>query len=344
MTKIAVILFNLGGPDHPAAIRPFLFNLFSDPAIIRLPQPLRFLVARLISGKREKIAQKIYGKIGGRSPILKNTQAQAKALQQKLAGQGNVQCFIAMRYWHPFAEETMTEVKRFAPDQIILLPLYPQFSTTTTASSLESWHCVARKAGLAAPEKFLCCYPEESGFIRALAQLTKTAYEKAQAYGKPRVLFSAHGLPEKIVRAGDPYAWQCMRTAKAVAGELGIDELDWILCYQSRVGPLKWIGPSTDEEIRRAGRDKVPIVVVPIAFVSEHSETLVEIDMEYRHRAEQCGVPFFTYTGAVGTAPEFIDGLAILVRKALENDSSCISAAGGRICPQDFAGCYQNKS
>lgn len=342
MKKTAVILFNLGGPDNQAAVRPFLFNLFNDPAIIRLPGFFRFLIAKLISGKREKTAQEIYQKMGGGSPILPNTQAQAKALEKILADKGFVRCFIAMRYWHPFVEETIQEVKKFIPNEIILLPLYPQFSTTTTASSFKSWQEAAQKSGLNVPTKILCCYPQQDGFIEALVKTTLAAYEKAKEFGEPRILFSAHGLPEKIVKAGDPYQWQCEQTVKALVQKLNIPDLDYTLCFQSRVGPMKWIGPATDAEILRAGETKTPLVIVPIAFVSEHSETLVEIDMEYRHLAEKNGVPFYAYVPTVSTMPEFIAGLADLVRKAQSSESDCTSDAGGRICPQQFSGCCQS--
>lgn len=337
MTKTAIVLFNLGGPDSPGAVRPFLYNLFSDPAILRVPTPMRQILAWIIAKRRMKIAQAIYAKIGGRSPILENTQAQARALETVLGG--DFKCFIAMRYWYPFIAGAAAAVKQFAPDRIVLLPLYPQFSTTTTASSLKAWHQAAAKVGLTVPAKSVCCYPEGEGFIRALASATRNAYEAAQPHGTPRVLFSAHGLPEKIVRAGDPYAMQCARTVSALVAALGIAGPDHVLCYQSRVGPLKWIGPTTDEEIRRAGRDGVPIVVVPIAFVSEHSETLVELDIEYRHLAQQSGVPFYARVPVAGIAPDFIGGLAALVRAALENPRDCASACGSRLCGASFRGC-----
>lgn len=316
MKKTAVVLFNLGGPDRPEAVRPFLFNLFNDPAIIRLPALLRFLIAKLIAGRREKTARDIYAKIGGGSPILANTEAQGRALEKKLG----MKCFIAMRYWHPFAEEVVEEVKNYAPDEIILLPLYPQFSTTTTESSLNSWEAAAQKTGLAVPTKTVSCYPDLPGFIESMAAKIRASYIEAQKYGAPRLLFSAHGLPEKIVKAGDPYPMQCRRTVEALRQELNIDGLDSVLCYQSRVGPLKWIGPSTDDEIKRAAAGKKPIIIVPIAFVSEHSETLVEIDMEYRHLALAHGAPHFAYTGAVADDAVFIEGLADLVRAAQNSE------------------------
>ena len=341
--KTAVVLFNLGGPDSPAAVKPFLFNLFNDPAIIRLPSPLRQFVAWAISSRRDKTAQEIYGKIGGRSPILENTRAQAIALEKSLADVGLVKTFVAMRYWHPFTEQTLNNVISFAPDEIILLPLYPQFSTTTTGSSLALWNKLADRSGLDVPARVICCYPDNDGFIQSLSSSTKRAFETAKTHGKPRILFSAHGLPEKIVSAGDPYQWQCEQTTRALVDTLKIDGLDYTLCYQSRVGPLKWIGPSTDDEIRRAGRDGVPLVIVPIAFVSEHSETLVEIDMEYRHLAKECGVPGYTYVPTVGIDDGFIRGLADLVKQFLSGTPGCRSGNGGRLCPAEFTGCCQHE-
>lgn len=344
--RVAVVLFNLGGPDAPEAVRPFLFNLFADPAIIRLPNPFRFLIASLISGRRAKPATEIYAQIGGKSPLLENTQAQAAALEAMLGADpatagAETKVFIAMRYWHPMSAETAARVKAYDPDLVVLLPLYPQFSTTTTASSAKAWHEAANTVGLTAPTKLLCCYPTQPGFIDGTADLIRPLYEAAKAHGKPRVLFSAHGLPKKVVAAGDPYQWQCERTAESIAAALGIDDLDWINCYQSRVGPMEWIGPSTDAEIRRAGQDGVPILVVPMAFVSEHSETLVEIEIEYRHLAKEAGVPHFTRVPTVGVHPGFIDGLAALVRQTVAGKAAICSQKGDRICPSNFSGCPQ---
>lgn len=340
--RIAVVLFNLGGPDAPEAVRPFLFNLFADPAIIRLPNPFRFLIASLISGRRAKPAAAIYAQIGGKSPLLENTQDQAAALQEQLESAGvESRVFIAMRYWHPMSAETAAQVKQYDPDLVVLLPLYPQFSTTTTGSSAKAWREAADTVGLTAPTRLLCCYPTQSGFIDATAELIRPLYEKARAHGAPRVLFSAHGLPKKIVAGGDPYQWQCERTAESIAAAVGVDHLDWVNCYQSRVGPMEWIGPSTDTEIRRAGQDGVPILVVPMAFVSEHSETLVEIEIEYRHLAKEAGVPHFTRVPTVGVQPAFIDGLARLVRQTVATDKPICAQNGGRVCPANFSGCPQ---
>jgi ferrochelatase len=208
-------------------------------------------------------------------------------------------------------EAVVRSVKRFVPDRIVLLPLYPQFSTTTTASSFKEWNDTA---SFKVPTTTIESYPTEPGFIAASVELVKQGLAEAGA-GPGRVLFSAHGLPERVIKAGDPYQAQVEQTAKAIADGLG--EIDWSICYQSRVGPLKWIGPSTDAEIRRAGADKVGVVIYPLAFVSEHSETLVELDIDYRHLAKRVGITTYIRVPTVGTHPLFVAGLARLVRDAL---------------------------
>ena len=327
----AVILFNLGGPDQPTSVQPFLQNLFSDPAIIAAPVPIRWLLARLISRRRAPVAQAIYAKLGGRSPLLENTETQAAALQKALGEETRV--FVAMRYWHPFVEEVTRSVMNWSPDRIVLLPLYPHFSTTTTASSFLSWDRAAAARGITAATARLCCYPDHPGFVVATARLLAKTLDLAG--GPARVLFSAHGLPKRTVARGDPYPWQIERSAAAVMAALG-RPADSVVCYQSRVGPLEWIGPSTEAEIRRAARDKVIPVVVPISFVSEHSETLVELDQEYRHLAESAGAPGFLRVPTVMCDPGFIDGLAALVHGAGVGLSS---GCGRRICPTAHGRC-----
>ncbi len=344
MSRVAVVLFNLGGPDGPDAIEPFLFNLFNDPAIIGAPGLMRRWIARAISRKRAPVAAEIYAHLGGASPLLANTQAQAAALEKDLAGAGDVRVFIAMRYWHPMSDATAAEVKVFAPDTIVLLPLYPHYSTTTTGSSLADWHRAAARAGLDAPTRAVCCYPTEAGFIAAVAALTTAGLEKArqQAAGAPvRVLFSAHGLPERVIKKGDPYAEQIGRTARAIADTLGLDAALWRVCFQSRVGRMKWIGPYTDAEIIEAARDGVSVVVVPVAFVSEHAETLVELDIEYRKLATDNGMPAYVRVPTVDTMPAFIGGLGGLVRQALDGGPAIRSQIGGRLCPADRTCCAQ---
>ncbi len=335
--KIAIVLFNLGGPDSPDAVQPFLRNLFSDPAIIRLPSLLRKPLAGFIAGRRAPKARDIYARIGGSSPILGQTEAQARALEEALGPGHEWRGYVCMRYWHPMTEAVAASVKRFAPDRIVLLPLYPQYSTTTTASSVLAWQEAAAKAKLVVPTHTVCCYPDQQGFIEASVELLRDGLKQLEGRA-PRVLFSAHGLPEKIVKAGDPYQAQVERTAGAIAGRIG--GLDWSVCYQSRVGPLKWIGPSTDDEIRRAGKDGKPVVLYPLAFVSEHSETLVELDMEYGHLAKESGVPAYVRVPTVGTHPAFIEGLASQVRAALAQPSGGICHGATTMpCGPRHAGC-----
>ena len=338
--RIAIVLFNLGGPDKLEAVAPFLFNLFNDPAIIRLPFPMRWCLAKMISRRRAPLAREIYAHLGGSSPLLGNTLAQADALTKELnerfAERAEVKAFIAMRYWHPMTEAVVDAVKAFRPDEIILTPLYPQFSTTTTASSFKEWRRCAGKAGLTAATKAICCYPTEPAFIDAHASLIARALTPGT-----RVLFSAHGLPKKVIAAGDPYVWQIEQTASAVVATLQTrgHELDSVICYQSRVGPLEWVGPSTEEVLEQAGRDRAAIVLVPIAFVSEHSETLVELDVTYRKLALAAGVTSFVRVPALGTDNHFIEALASLVERAHGEVRRISAQTSDFRCPAGFVGC-----
>lgn len=334
MSRTAVVLFNLGGPDGPDAVRPFLFNLFNDPAIIGAPAPVRWLLAKLISTRRAPVARDIYANLGGGSPLLANTQAQSDALEQAL-GDG-FRCFVAMRYWHPFAAEAVAAVKAYAPDQVLLLPLYPQFSTTTTGSSIADWRRAAGAAGLDAATHTVCCYFENEPFVATIAKRVRAALDALTA---PRVLFTAHGLPKKVVAAGDPYQWQVERTAAALAAVIGRPDLDWVTCYQSRVGPLEWLQPYTSDVLEDAGREGKPVVVVPIGFTSEHSETLVELDIEYRELAEAAGVLDYVRVDTVGADTAFIDGLASLVRRSLSQNATMTCDGAPRQCPHTFSRC-----
>ena len=336
--KLAVILFNLGGPDGPRAVRPFLFNLFRDPAIIGAPAPIRYPLAALISTTREKTAKANYAIMGGGSPLLPETKKQAEALEKALATAlpgVEAKCFIAMRYWHPLTGETARQVAAFAPDEVVLLPLYPQFSTTTTGSSLKAWRKAYKGSGA---ETTVCCYPTEAGLIDAHARMIRETWEKAGSPSNIRLLFSAHGLPEKVILAGDPYQKQIEATAAAVAAKLPAG-IDWTVCYQSRVGPLKWIGPSTDEEIRRAGAEGKGVMITPIAFVSEHVETLVELDHEYAELARDVGAAPYVRVPALGAAPEFIDGLASAVRNALGERVGSVAPACAWRCGPEWSKC-----
>jgi ferrochelatase len=336
MSKTAVVLFNLGGPDNLDSVKPFLRNLFSDKAIIRLPLPARKLLALLISTTRAAKAKAIYQSIGGKSPIRENTQAQADALETSLGSDYKV--FISMRYWHPMSASVAKNVKAWEPDNIVLLPLYPQFSTTTTASSFDDWEKSAKAANLNVPTTRICCYPNEPGFLAAHATMIRNAYWQASEHGKPRILFSAHGLPEKISSDGDPYSWQVRETVSGILKILTIEDVDYEICYQSRVGRLEWIRPYTEEELDRAGKDRVPVVMVPISFVSEHSETLAELDIDYRKKASESGVPHYERVAALATDGFFIESLADICRHADKTEGTQ-SASKHRLCPRNFDKC-----
>ena len=309
--KTAIILFNLGGPDSLSAVKPFLFNLFFDRAIIDLPLIPRWLLAKRIAAKRAPIAREIYAKIDGKSPLLEQTEAQAEALENRLGP--NFKTFIAMRYWHPMTDQAVQEVKEWEPDQIILLPLYPHYSVATTGSSFACWHREAKRLGLQVPTKFVHSYPHLAGWIEAYSSLIQHHRYKLD---QPRILFSAHGLPQVLIDKGDPYQRQIEQSVKLIVDHLHLAAADWALCYQSRVGKQVWIGPPIDEELQRAADDGRAVLVVPISFVSEHSETLVELDMEYAHVAAQLGVPGYGRVPTVQCHPDFINGLVQLIEAA----------------------------
>lgn len=337
--KVAVVLFNLGGPDSIDAVGPFLTNLFSDPAILPLPGILRRPLAALIAKRRAPVAREIYAKIGGRSPIVEQTEAQARALEAELETRGcQARVLVAMRAWQPFAAQAAENAAKMKPDRIVLLPLYPQYSTTTTNSSLADWWRVSGSMHLSAVETRVCCYPWQEGLIASVAANIAGSMGLQRAGVDYRLLVSAHGLPKAVIARGDPYRWQVENTAKAVVDRLGIENLDWVLCFQSRVGPLQWIGPATDAEIRRAGAERKGVIIAPIAFVSEHSETLVELDIEYARLARESGVPHYLRVPAVGTHPLFIAGLASMVLRALQEPEP-VTCDRGRICPAAFRQC-----
>lgn len=333
MKKIAVVLMNLGGPSDQKSVRPFLFNLFSDPAIIPRSPPLRYFLALLISTLRAKKARKIYQQLGGGSPLLENTQKQQQALSEQLNENAppsvQYKVFIAMRYWHPLTPQTAVKVQKYQPDEIVLLPLYPQFSTATSASSLNAWYQEAEKIGLCVPTTQTCCYPTSSGFIAANRSFILYELGAVAQQGPVRLLFSAHGLPQQFIDHGDSYEWQITQTVEAV---MACIQADYRICYQSKVGPTKWLGPSIDDEIKQAARDGVGVIVVPISFVSEHSETLVELDIDYLQKAQEYGVPFYRRVPTVGASPLFIADLAKMVTAAR---SSLVP-----ICPDHFTKCW----
>ena len=311
--KKAVILFNLGGPDKLENVEPFLFNLFNDPAILNLPTFLRYPLAKLIANRRAPTAKKIYQELGGSSPILKLTEEQAVALESKLNKDDNVskyKCFIVMRCWHPRAENVVKEVIDYGPDEIILMPLYPQYSAATSGSSINEWQNICKKNNFEVKTCTLCCYPTDNNFIQAHKD---EIIKKIKNLDNFKLIFSAHGLPEKNIKKGDPYQWQVEQSVDRIVKSLHIKNLDWILSYQSRVGPLKWIGPSTEDIIVENSKLGKQIVLVPIAFVSEHSETLVELDIEYKELADKNGCKNYIRIPALGKNENYIKAMSNLI-------------------------------
>ncbi|MDI7775824.1 ferrochelatase [Asticcacaulis sp. EMRT-3] len=335
--RTAVLLFNLGGPHKPEDVRGFLYNLFADRYIINLPFGLRQGVAALISSRRAPMARANYALMGGGSPILKETEAQRQALETYISKntQGmETRVFTGMRYWHPFIAETVREIEAYRSDQIVVLPLYPQFSSTTTLSGFEAFKKAYRGK---AKVHYVCCYAGNGHFIKAHADAVAAVLKRLSAPENYRILFSAHGLPETIVKRGDPYSEQVEASVARIMAMLNTD-VEHTICYQSRVGPLKWIGPSTDDTIRQAGRDGKSVIVVPVAFVSEHIETLVELDIEYGHLAREAGVADYIRVPALGVNGDYIKALNDEVLKAIGTEAAIIGdhdcAACHRFCPK----------
>ena len=333
--KKAIILFNLGGPDSIDSVEPFLFNLFNDPAILSLPTIFRYPLAKLISKRRAPVAKAIYNEMGGSSPILQQTEMQAKAIEESLKTQeDNYKCFIVMRCWHPRADLVVKKVKEFNPQQIILLPLYPQYSAATSGSSIEEWLKKCDENNVKINTKIICCYPTEDSFILSHVNLIKESFS-LDNLSETTIIFSAHGLPENKIKKGDPYQWQVEKTVEKLVNKLNIKNLDYILSYQSRVGPLKWIGPATDKVILEQSKKKKIIVLIPIAFVSEHSETLVELDIEYKKLAMGNGCKKYIRIPAVTCHKDFINSLKISILKA-SNGSRFTSSIN---CSKSFKKC-----
>lgn len=315
----AVVLLNLGGPDSINAVEPFLFNLFSDPDIFKLPLGFIFQkpFARLISSRRAPEAAKGYEAIGGKSPILDFTTTQANNLQQRLADHGDYQVHICMRYWHPMADEVVQILKRDGIERVILLPLYPQYSNTTTGSSFNDFqrYCTKHdyRPNVLRVEKWF----DQPTYHQAIAAaIRKAAVDLPDANPENiELLFSAHGLPKKLVEQGDPYRDQIEQTYEAVR-----KLLDWPhtqLCYQSRVGPLEWLKPYTEDVIRDKGAAGCKqMLVYPIAFVSDHVETLFELGIEYRELADEAGIDHYHVVSALNDDPLLIEVLAGLVLNA----------------------------
>jgi protoporphyrin/coproporphyrin ferrochelatase len=319
--RVGVVLFQLGGPDTPQAIEPFLFNLFCDPDIIDFPFARigRKPLARLISTTRAKKVQHHYAAIGGASPIRRFTELQADALQESLRAEGiDAHCFVAMRYWHPFTAEAVDQLRAANCDQVILLPLYPQYSKTTTGSSLNEWRRLFRDH---LPVQTIETFYDHPLYLDAVVEKVDEALARFPESACPEIVFSAHSVPVSIIEKGDPYKRQIEETMEMVM-QRGRYRNRHRLCYQSKVGASKWLQPSLHRTIRDLGAERIrEVCIVPIAFVSDHVETLGEIDHEAREEAAEFGIQQFEMTPGLNDSPAFIAALSDLVVNAIGVDS-----------------------
>lgn len=315
---LGIVLFQLGGPDTLDAIQPFLFNLFCDPDIIDFPFARigRRPLARLIATTRAKKVQHHYSVIGGGSPIRKFTEVQARALEARLNSQGvNARCFVAMRYWHPFITEAIEQVRVANCDEIVLLPLYPHYSSTTTGSSLNEWN---RNFCDDIPVRRVESFYRDELYLSAVVEKIDLALARFSASSRPEIVFSAHSLPQSIIDKGDPYQRQIEETVRLLMHS-GRWTNHHRLCYQSKVGASKWLQPSLHRTLRDFAAEKVrDVCVVPVSFVSDHVETLGEIDHEAREEAHHLGIRQFEMTEGLNDSPKFINALAQLVLRAVD--------------------------
>lgn len=320
--RIGVLLLNLGGPETLDDVRPFLFNLFADPDIIRLP--FRFLqkpLAWLISSQRYKKSSGYYAQIGGGSPLRKITDEQARALEEELHHRGlNARVYVAMRYWHPFTEEALEQISRDRITHLIVLPLYPQFSISTTGSSLNRMNEIIRNTRLdTLRTSVICSWQDDPSYIKALAEMVRAELAKLpdQEPQNTTILFSAHSVPVRYIEEGDPYLEYTQQTVKLVMEQIG-QHRPHRLSFQSKVGPVKWLRPSTEEAVRTLASEGVSqMLLVPISFVSEHIETLYELDILYKGVADEVGVKEYARVPALNCREDFISALADLVQGEL---------------------------
>ncbi|HXZ79921.1 MAG TPA: ferrochelatase [Terriglobales bacterium] len=318
---VGVVVFQLGGPDSLDAIEPFLYNLFCDPDIIDFPFARlgRKPLARLISTTRAHKVQHHYEVIGGGSPIRKFTEQQARALEKSLADLGiDARCFVAMRYWHPLTQEAAAAVERAGCDELILLPLYPQYSSTTTGSSLNEWRRHYRHPEI--PVHVVSDFYREELYLKSLVENIDESLDRFAVAEKVELVFSAHSVPVAVVQKGDPYQHQIEETVELLMARGGWNNRHR-LCYQSKVGASKWLQPSLRQTLRELASAGVnDVCVIPVSFVSDHVETLGEIDHEARQLAMQLGIRQFEMTAGLNDSPTFIAALAELVVSAIGAD------------------------
>ncbi len=334
--KTAVILFNLGGPDKLDSVKPYLYNFFKDPAIIDAPFFIRYPLAFYISWTRSNMSRENYRKIGGKTTLIEETENQRKKLEELLKKKiKNINVHVVMRYWHPRVKNVIENLDTDY-ENILLLPLYPQYSTTTTGSSFKEWkkHYKGK-----AKIKAVCCYPEEKNFIKSHQKRILETWEKRGKKTDLKLLFSAHGLPLKIIEKGDPYQDQIEKTAKCIIKGLPKELQDFQVCYQSKLGPLKWLEPSLDQALKQAKEEEKGVIISPIAFVSEHVETLVELDEEYAEIAEELELKFYIRIPALSIQKDYITSLSELVLKMLNSEKTYPEIARKRICCEQLKEC-----
>jgi ferrochelatase len=318
--KLGIVLFQLGGPDSPGAVEPFLYNLFCDPDIINFFGAwfARRPLARYIARRRAAVVREHYEAIGGQSPIRLLTERQARKLESALAPEVDARCWVAMRYWHPLTEQVASEVREARMDDLILLPLYPQYSFATTGSSLKEWNRLYRRGANGPPARTVECFHTHALYIEALAERIGSSLRHFPRPEDAQLVFSAHGLPLSLIEAGDPYQKHVEETVRLVLARGGWPNRH-ILCYQSRVGRRKWLEPSLTATIAGLARSgEKHLLVIPISFVTEHIETLYEINIEGREEARHAGVEKFEMMPAVGDSPKFIAALVDLVRSVVK--------------------------
>lgn len=338
--RVGIVLFQLGGPDTLEAIEPFLYNLFCDPDIIDFPFARigRRPLAKLISTTRSRKVQHHYASIGGGSPIRPNTERQARALEHELRRQRiDAHCFVAMRYWHPFTAEAIAELQAAACDELVLLPLYPQYSSTTTGSSLNEWNRLFRDD---LPVHVADPFYREATYLDAVAEKINEALSRFPCPERAEIVFSAHSVPMSVIEKGDPYQRQIEETVRLLMHRGGWSN-PHRLCYQSKVGASRWLQPSLHQTLKVLSAENArEVCVVPIAFVSDHVETLGEIDHEARHEAHQLGITQFEMTGGLNDSPKFIQALTEIVQQALTQEVSeavPIRTPGRKLAAPEYA-------
>jgi ferrochelatase len=320
--KTAVVLMNLGGPSDLSSVKPFLINLFSDPLIIRTNSFVRWFMARIISYFRVKKSQEIYKLIGGKSPILENTEFQKEYLKKLLP---EFEFYISMRYSFPRSLDVCRAIQNQNIDEIILLPLYPQFSTTTTLSSIRDMNFYIKKFGLdkKCKVKNICCYYSNTSFVKSHIEEIKNILHRVENIQNTTIIFSAHNVPQKIIDDGDPYQKQIEKTVSLIMSDKTMQNINYIIAYQSKVGLMQWLKPNTKDVIIETCKNNTDIVIVPIAFVSEHSETLVELDIEYADLARSYGRKYYRVS-ALGASKHFMNSLADIIKSASNKADGCV--------------------